>query len=449
MVSQDKVINVLYALSDKNGTYSKLAGTSICSMLENTKDKVMIHIFHDGSIDGKNRQNFDDLVRDYKQKIKFYNAREMLPKVWQKAEEIFPKAVRDTRYTEAALYRLLAPQLLDLKIKKLIYLDADTVVNLNICELWQEKVGSGGLAAVRETNMMSRYGMEGATEDIAIQHMQDKGVNVLNYFNSGVLLFDLEKLRKMGNLLLKGLEVLAKHPHDSKYHDQSILNYYFAENLTPLSNIYNISIEWDKTLGKKPKQNLEPGIYHYLGFHLGLDVSDPRDVLYFKYFLKTPWCTAEFFCKFFDTFNQLSKSYYIPRSIEQGMTLRLMVSALSYKSLVIAATEEFMPKVVEILENPHKLSDDEDTSIKETLSTLPKEARMCSLGSNNKLKLELSYDVEKHFYLLFVPDYPRVHALLSASGLKEGEDYLDGSSLLDERAWMGVSVNVQLVFEKT
>ena len=47
-------IHVLYALVDRTGNYSKLAGTSICSMWENTKEQVTVHLFHDGSIKDDN-----------------------------------------------------------------------------------------------------------------------------------------------------------------------------------------------------------------------------------------------------------------------------------------------------------------------------------------------------------------------------------------------------------
>ena len=42
-------------------------------------------------------------------------------------------------------------------------------------------------------------------------------------------------------------------------------------------------MNWDKEFGKP---EVVQGIYHYLGFHLGLDKNEPRDVLYFKYFMK-------------------------------------------------------------------------------------------------------------------------------------------------------------------
>ena len=141
MSREQETIEVLYALMDKNGNYSKFAGTSICSLLENTKEKVRVHIFHDGSIRGENKENFEVLVKRYGQELIFYNVRKLLPEVWEEAEKIKEKAVSDERYTEAALYRLLAPQILPESIGRLIYLDSDTLVHIDIKKLWREKLG--------------------------------------------------------------------------------------------------------------------------------------------------------------------------------------------------------------------------------------------------------------------------------------------------------------------
>lgn len=446
MYDKNKQIEVLYALVDRKGNYSKVAGTSICSMLENIVGNVRIHVFYDGSIDERNKANFDNMVKGYRQEIFFYNVRELMPKVWQEAEHIFPKAIQDERFTEATLYRLLAPQLLPDNIKKVIYIDADTIVNMDISELWQEKIGDSGLAAVREADMLAYYGVKGEGEalDVLSRRMEDKGVSLATYFNAGVLLLDLERLRSKGNLLLSGFRILAEHPEESRFYDQSILNYYFAANLTPLPRKYNIMMNWDKEFGK-PK--VVQGIYHYLGFHLGLDKDEPRDVLYFKYFLKTPWCTPEFLCQFFDSFVQLFKSYYMPRAVEQTLMLRRIAAVLAHKSLVIAATEEFMPQVLAMVEQPDQLAGDNVFVCNKGLS-LTENIRLCSLGNNNNIKLNLNFDVETHLYMFFVPDYTRISNILSSAGLKEGEDFLDGTSLLDSKSWLDLEIKPQIVFEK-
>ena len=43
MAQSNETIEVLYALTDKKGAYSKFAGTSICSMFANTEEKVIFN----------------------------------------------------------------------------------------------------------------------------------------------------------------------------------------------------------------------------------------------------------------------------------------------------------------------------------------------------------------------------------------------------------------------
>lgn len=438
-------VDVLYALCDSQGSYSKVAGTSICSMLENTTVPVRIHIFHDGSIQGENRSNFEKLVSKYKQKLLFYNVKDILPEVWREAEIIFPKALQDQRFTEAALYRLVAPQVLPDDLERIIYLDADTVVNMDIQHLWQENIGKGGLAAVREADLLAHYGLYSETDEEAVdvlsRRMKHRGVNLSTYFNSGVLLLDLKELRNQGNMLLSGLELLAKYPGESEFYDQSILNYYFAESMTPLAWQYNILVNWDKAYGEG---FLVQGIYHYLGNHLGYDSQDERDKLYYKYFLKTPWCTAEFFCKFFSNFIDLLKGYYTTRAFRQALLLQQISAALSRKSLVLAGTEEFKPKVIELLSNTGILMTESTIGSREGAD----EIQFCSLGTNQHLSINFSYDLGSHLYLLFVPDYPCLNRLLGAAGLQEGDDYLDGSLLLESDSWQDLEIRPQIIFEK-
>lgn len=110
-------IHVLYALVDRTGNYSKLAGTSICSMWENTKERVTVHLFHDGSIKDDNKQKFYSLANQYNQKLILYNVHTLLPQVWQEAKEIFAEALNSAQYSEATMYRLVAAQILSQKVK--------------------------------------------------------------------------------------------------------------------------------------------------------------------------------------------------------------------------------------------------------------------------------------------------------------------------------------------
>ena len=273
-------IHILYALSDKKGTYAKFLGASMLSVMEHTKSPVVFHLFHDGPLTAENQKRLRQMVRAHGQKLRLYNVREQQAGVLRQAEEIFHEAMRDARYTEATFYRLLAPQALPAEVHRLIYLDAATVVHMDIQKLWREQIGASGMAAVRERTLLTHYHAKGSKEpkEEVYNRMTEAGVSLANCFNAGVLLMDLDRLRERGDILLPGLRFLAQYPGESKFFDQDILNYYFAKELTPLPWNYNILLHWDKQFGAPV---LTEGIYHFMGHSLEMKESDPRDTLFF------------------------------------------------------------------------------------------------------------------------------------------------------------------------
>lgn len=479
MSGEQETIEVLYALMDKNGNYSKFAGTSICSLLENTKEKVRVHIFHDGSIRGENKNNFELLVKRYGQEIIFYNVRKLLPEVWEEAEKIKEKAVSDERYTEAALYRLLAPQILPESIGRLIYLDSDTLVHIDIKKLWREKLGKNGMAAVMEHDLLIHYGARpsGAKGELKklLEHWKENGVSFKSAFNNGVFLEDLNVIRPMGNLLLRGLKEALDYEVDNNFYDQNIMNFYFARDAAHLPWYYNILQHWDRDLGKPV---VVEGIYHYIGRSLKLEEKEPRDTLYYDYFLKTPWANGKFICKFYEKM----VDYSLKCMLDKMTALRKLTSALSRKKMAVAFTLEKQAEVLKWLNAPEEFSmrvdakadkavikaimekyGDKEAKNKEAEKEKAKEkekepapldgkafpegVHYCCLGSEKKLQANLSYDVDSHFYVFFVQDYIRLKMSLEQAGLEEDGNYINGNVLIDETPGLGGIVNPTKLFE--
>ena len=428
---KEKIIEVLYALTDRNGTYSKFVGTSICSLLENTKAKVRIHIFCDSSIEGDNAEKFQQLVAAYGQELIFYNVRQLMPEVWETAEKLMAKAVNDNRYTEAALYRLLAPQILPEEITRLIYLDADTLINLDIKDLWQEPIGFDGMAAVFETDLLKQYGMRVLERRAELQKLLDYwetlGVKVEDGFNSGVLLMDLGIIRKKGNILLEGLKVALGYETENNFYDQNILNFYFAETAYHLPRHYNILLHWDKKYGKNPGQ---PGIYHYMGRSLGMDENDIRDTLYYDYFLKTPWAGGKFLCHF----HYQLKDLHTYRFNQVLVGMQKLLANLLVKKPVIAVSHAYMAKVRKMLGNFAEAP------------TLSPKGIFLDMGEDENLRLYFPYDVDEYFYIFFVKDYVKLQVIMERGGLPEQHHYMDGRFLL-EKDCLEKNMSLSRVFE--
>lgn len=161
-----------------------------------------------------------------------------------------------------------------------IYLDSDIIVHSDIQELWQEAVGKNGLAAIPES--VITYG-----------HMLDKDicrdgfVQMSDYFNSGVLLIDMEAYRRHSHLLEDGLAFLAAHSTYRCY-DQDILNYVFSTGYRPLPLRYNTFVAAERLYGT---QKIRPAtFYHYAGLAFQFwDGTDAFNRLFCHYYQRTPW----------------------------------------------------------------------------------------------------------------------------------------------------------------
>ena len=67
---------------------------------------------------------------------------------------------------------------------------------------------------------------------------------------------------------------------------------------------------------------------------------------------------------------------------------------------------------------------------------LPLGTVFCSLGEEESIKLNLEYDVDKHFYLIFAQNYELVRKMLISVGLKEKEHFMSGAFLQVGKPWL-------------
>ena len=86
--------------------------------------------------------------------MKFYNVAEFCADKIAKIKELFPTAAK-TRYSIGMFYRFFIPQVLSPDIERTIYLDSDTIINLDITELWRVNLDYKPLGAVAEIGIES------------------------------------------------------------------------------------------------------------------------------------------------------------------------------------------------------------------------------------------------------------------------------------------------------
>lgn len=292
------MIHVCYGMRDESGKYSKFVGTSMLSLLENTKSEVTIHLIHDSTLSVENRSRFIEIVDRFNQQIIFYNVDDLAADSIRYAETKLPET-KNFRGTIAAMYRLLIPDLLPNEFEKIIYLDADTIINLDIAKLWNIDLKNFPIAATPHFFAFPDLGII----QNSIQIDSDK-IDPHDYFNSGVLIFDLNKIKKLfntkGKLLNSCVDILLKNPRNNSL-DQDALNILFKNNFFKLPSKFNRLVSWINLTSDY--KNIH-GIYHYVGNTLDANFQLPTNRIWFEYFFKTPFATPGSFGNLFESFTQ-------------------------------------------------------------------------------------------------------------------------------------------------
>ena len=131
----------------------------------------------------------------------------------------------DPRYTEAASFRLLLPELLP-EYDKVVYIDCDVIVRQDVAKLYEE------------TDLGDNY--LGVVFEAPIEHQTERfrslGCDPMRYFNSGFLLMNLNQMRKekISERLLEACKV-----DYLEFPDQDALYLVCQGRVLPLSPIYN------------------------------------------------------------------------------------------------------------------------------------------------------------------------------------------------------------------
>ena len=275
------MIHVCYCFHDKTGRYAKFVGTSMLSLFENTASEVTVHILHDDSLTPDNRDKFLTLAERCNQIVKFYNVTELCANELAQMVQLVP-TVEKSRVSVGAFFKLTIPQIIPRNLDRIIYLDADILFNLDINELWQIELGDKIFGVVTErANGIGTFPVS-----------RDGFVKPEDYFNSGVLLMNLNLLRDETATILAGVKFKAAHPQYKQF-DQLIFNYCFATRTLKLPVKFNRFVGRARAKGEP----LDEKIYHYAGVALTLDTLDPFNRLWMEYFMRTPFLDVEVFSR--------------------------------------------------------------------------------------------------------------------------------------------------------
>lgn len=381
------MIHVCYAVSDKKGNYTKYVGASLCSIFENTKEWVTVHFLHDYTLSTDNRRLLMQLVRSYGQQIVFYDFEKLFKKRFEAFEEknAWMKPNLKKGVSQATWYRLVMGEVLP-KVERLIYLDGDIIVNMDIAELWNEDTGKNGLAAVPDTVIQEGH----------YSLMVQKGLcKEERYFNAGVLLLDMEKYRQQEQLLERGAEFLRENELID-YLDQDVLNHFFNKDCRLLPEKYNTLVSWEIS---QKRENVGACIYHYAGKCYAIDAVNNYHRLFLTYFTKTPWCNADFLGNLARNIHQTNRSLML--------TYANFIAGM-YRIIIGEETEK-------------------DTLTR--MLMLKENEKFYTLKDFNKKGLRLEPN-EVIIFFIKQEEYEKVKKNLEACGVMEGVHFLNGNILL-------------------
>ena len=159
-------------------------------------------------------------------------------------------------YSIAAYYRLFTPVILA-AYDKIIYLDCDLVVLADVAELLAIDLGDKLLGACRDFTIMRSLFIK-SPWFMAYWDEKIKLPDPYNYFNTGVLIMDLRRMRQE-NFLRTSLETLdsIKTP---TYVDQDVLNVAAYGRVHYLDAAWNCYV-WRQDLFFGSEQSLPEGYY--------------------------------------------------------------------------------------------------------------------------------------------------------------------------------------------
>lgn len=196
------VINILMLTDNDYVSQVKVTMYSACKNT-NSKSKLIFTILCDKKLNTISRKRLVSVKEKFSNvEVNFYEIE----------EEDFVNAQSDYRVPTVAYYRLVAAKALD--VKKAIYLDSDLIVEKDLSELYEINIEKYYIAGVQDLYPV-------LNPNFALWYADNYNIaNFSDYINSGVMLMNLELMRKDG-IIEKFLNELKQK---NLWVDQDIFN---------------------------------------------------------------------------------------------------------------------------------------------------------------------------------------------------------------------------------
>ena len=266
-------MNILISCDEK---YIKYAPVLLESIFENNNVPIHIFLVYKNSSDEK-----------YKKLKQFVNTK------WNHTIEIcsfehinIDKLKTDNHFPLECYYTLFPQLFLPENVDRILYLDIDTIVDRNLKDFYEQDFEENYLIACGQNEGFKKS-----------ENMKKPGK--FGYFNSGVILYNIKKMRK--ELSLEYYDYVLSHSNEF-FFDQGMLNHLFYKDTkyaeTMLFNFRSyIAFRLSSEKAKKLVEKREVYIYHYTCNGMPYKPWDflIEDNLFFKDYKSSPFESAYFY----------------------------------------------------------------------------------------------------------------------------------------------------------
>ena len=211
-VMRNNTFHIAFAINDK---FAMGMGVCVQSIVDNNGNDFVVHILA------------MDLSMETVNRIKQANIITGVPFVIHVLRRDFLDAFPiSDRYPKEVYYRLMLPKILFRKVDVVLYLDADT-----LC--------IGDVSEIRYLNLNEKIAGVIADRDDRISWLRSIGYANTKYFNSGVLLVNVNRWEEEG-VTESAICFINKYASSLVFFDQDALNAVIGENVHWLEQKYNL-----------------------------------------------------------------------------------------------------------------------------------------------------------------------------------------------------------------
>ena len=241
MKESREIVPIFFSIDDG---YAPLLGVALFSMLQNASKEYRYRVFVlYKELSEENKEKLARLKTENCE-IRFVEMEDRLSII----KDQMSNRLRADYFTLTIYFRLFIPAMFP-QYDKGIYLDSDIVVPGDISELYQVDLGGNLLGAAVDPAIVY-------IAELARHAELCVGVEKNQYFNSGVLLMNLKKLRE-ARIERRFLELFNKYHFDSIAPDQDYLNAMCSGKVTYLPS------DWDAMPSEAEEPVEEPKLVHY------------------------------------------------------------------------------------------------------------------------------------------------------------------------------------------